>query len=160
MKRLILAAALLAPSLALAGGHRSHLDLFADEAGFAHLGATLGAGPVHGLVAVGWQPEQAAGAWSTSLGVGLHLGVVEPLWVDLDYLHSRVAADGGLFSEKNALHTWRGMAVARVAPFLGLTAGVTWNEARFSSVEALPFVDSSGQPEKSWMGFQVGVQLF
>jgi len=150
---------------------RTHLDLWANEAGFSYATLKHGGDYFHGLYSVGVRPFDMGEGWSLGLGYGLHLPVSDYVRVDLDAMTHQIYRDTAFWSSRlNLLN--QGRLSLGVTPMKGLTlfAGPTVNVLVSDYEdwgEGYPLGDSAGQiyvgqavTTRLWGGFSAGLQLF
>lgn len=139
---------------------RTHVDVWGDEAGFAHVGITHGSTAFHNSYALGWRPQGDCRVYSFTWGWGFHVPLPGRYSMDGDYLLSQLA-EGNPFDGVHLLHTVRTTLVIDVGPGAALMLGPTWNYAWSADPASrpVPFRTKGGQELRGWPGFQVGVQL-
>ena len=146
---------------------RTHIDLWATEAGFMNGALKHGGRYFHYIYGAGLRPDGDCSQWALTLGAGGHAPLTDRLFLDGDVLVSHLSPKEGFLVATNELATGRAVAGFQLFDRLALTAGLSYNvlfsEVQDSSRYARNAVDiGSGKSVDSfgWTGWHLGVQLF
>lgn len=149
--------------LALVGGGRHEVELYATELTPLAAGLRLGGRRAYGVLVAGAQPDSQPRSgetlWTVGGGAGVGFEPAQRLALDLDLVAQAVSLGD---AAEAVLGSLRAVAAYRLTPWMGIHAGPTVN--LFVSDEDLPDVHlgwklDTARYTRVWVGFVAGVRI-
>jgi hypothetical protein len=145
-----------------------HVDLWASDTSAANIALKTGSKHVYSILAMSYQPSFGDDPyrWSPGIGIGGHIPLGGPKFVNIEALSFHISEDDGWTDELHDISKLRLIGGWEVDPRFSLFAGVTLNvfvsrinDGRHIAMGSLYDRRGDSTWVRMWPGFVAGIQF-